>query len=115
MKHRLGILIIAVIMCISLTGCGGTYRSAVAKHHKHNHKKYTYSLPKTNTPKSSGNTKKSYTAGSNTKNYSTYNNSYDAGYDAVYDDDDYDENRYYSDDDYAAGVDDAMDELGEDW
>ena len=34
-------------------------------------------------------------------------------YDAIYDDDDYDEDRYDSDPDYAAGVDDAMDEL--DW
>ena len=31
----------------------------------------------------------------------------------IYDDDDYDEDRYDSDPDYAAGVDDAMDEL--DW
>ena len=50
---------------------------------------------------------------SNSKNsYKTYD-SYDDGYDAIYDDDDYDEDRYDSDPDYAAGVDDAMDEL--DW
>ena len=52
----------------------------------------------------------SYT--SNKKSYKTYD-SYDDGYDAIYDDDDYDEDRYDSDPDYAAGVDDAMDEL--DW
>ena len=46
------------------------------------------------------------------KSYKTYD-SYDDGYDAIYDDDDYDEDRYDSDQDYAAGVDDAMDEL--DW
>ena len=46
------------------------------------------------------------------KSYKTYD-SYDDGYDAIYDDDDYDEDRYDSDPDYAAGVDDAMDEL--DW
>lgn len=40
-------------------------------------------------------------------------NSYDEGYDAVYDDDDYDEDRYRDDDDYETGVDDAVDEL--DW
>lgn len=40
-------------------------------------------------------------------------NSYDEGYDAVYDDDDYDEDRYRDDDDYETGVDDAADEL--DW
>ena len=38
--------------------------------------------------------------------------SYDEGYDSVYDDEDYDWDRYYRDDDYADGVDDAMDELG---
>lgn len=49
---------------------------------------------------------------SSKKSYKTYD-SYDNGYDAIYDDDDYDEDRYDSDPDYAAGVDDAMDEL--DW
>ena len=52
----------------------------------------------------------SYT--SSKKSYKTYD-SYDDGYDAIYDDDDYDEDRYDSDPDYAASVDDAMDEL--DW
>ena len=47
---------------------------------------------------------------SSKKSYKTYD-SYDDGYDAIYDDDDYDEDRYDSDPDYAAGVDDAMDEL----
>ena len=49
---------------------------------------------------------------SSKKSYKTYD-SYDDGYDAICDDDDYDEDRYDSDPDYAAGVDDAMDEL--DW
>ena len=49
---------------------------------------------------------------SSKKSYKTYD-SYDDGYDAIYDDDDYDEDRYDSDSDYAAGIDDAMDEL--DW
>ncbi len=40
-------------------------------------------------------------------------NSYDDGYNAIYDDDDYDWERYKKDKDYADGVDDAMDEL--DW
>lgn len=39
--------------------------------------------------------------------------SYDEGYEAIYEDDDYDWNRYKTDRDYADGVDDAMDEL--DW
>ena len=51
----------------------------------------------------------SYSSSKKSKGYS----SYDDGYDSIYDDDDYDEDRYNSDSDYAAGVDDAMDEL--DW
>ena len=39
--------------------------------------------------------------------------SYDEGYEDVYDDDDYDWDRYWSDDEYADGVDDAMED--EDW
>ena len=45
--------------------------------------------------------------------------SYDDGYNDIYDDADYDWDRYQEDDDYASGVDDAMDdwneEYGEDW
>lgn len=41
--------------------------------------------------------------------------SYDDGYDSVYEDDDYDSDRYEWDLDYADGVDDAMDELEDDW
>ena len=40
--------------------------------------------------------------------------SYD-GYDDIYMDGDYDYDRYDRDSDYADGVDDAMDEYGEDW
>lgn len=39
----------------------------------------------------------------------------DIGYDDVYMDGDYDDDRYDSDDDYAAGVDDAIDDDDEDW
>ena len=38
---------------------------------------------------------------------------YDEGYEDVYENEDYDWDRYWSDDEYADGVDDAMDEL--DW
>ena len=41
--------------------------------------------------------------------------SYDSGYDSIYDDGDYDWDRYQKDKDYADGVDDAMEELDEDW
>ena len=63
----------------------------------------------TNKSSSGSSTKKSTT----TKK-STYN-SYDDGYDDIYIDGDYDYDRYNRDRDYADGVDDAMDELGEDW
>ena len=51
---------------------------------------------------------------STTTNKSTYD-SYDDGYDDIYTDGDYDYDRYDRDSDYADGVDDAMDEYGEDW
>ena len=51
---------------------------------------------------------------SNTTEKSTYD-SYDDGYDDIYMDGDYDYDRYDTDSDYADGVDDAMDEFGEDW
>lgn len=50
----------------------------------------------------------------NSSEKSTYD-SYDDGYDDIYMDGDYDYDRYDSDSDYADGVDDAMDETGEDW
>ena len=43
-----------------------------------------------------------------------YYASYDSGYDDVYDGD-YDDRRYQRDSEYANGVDDAIDELGDDW
>ncbi len=51
---------------------------------------------------------------SETKKYNSYD-SYDDGYDDIYMDGDYDYDRYDNDSDYADGVDDAMDEFGEDW
>lgn len=72
--------------------------------------------------KSSSSTSKS--SSSNTKPSSSKNKSsaanarksaenYDAGYNAIYEDDDYSQKRYNKDSDYAAGVDDAIDDL--DW
>lgn len=58
---------------------------------------------------SAANTKKSYGSSSS---YSSYR-SYDEGYEAISEDDDYDWDRYYSDSDYADGVDDAMEDY--DW
>ena len=55
----------------------------------------------------------SYEVISVTNKYFSYD-SYDDGYDDVYMEGDYDYDRYDRDSDYADGVDDAMDELGED-
>ena len=67
--------------------------------------------------KSNSTNKPSYSSGtkkSTTTKKSTYD-SYDDGYDDIYMDGDYDYDRYDRDSDYADGVDDAMDEYGEDW
>lgn len=76
----------------------------------------------------------SYSSSSSSKSYSSYSSnsssksgktsksssnpyeSYDKGYEDVYEDGDYDDDRYNSDSDYADGVDDAIDEDEEgDW
>lgn len=81
----------------STTGSGSSYNSSTKK----------------NTTGTS-NTNKNTTGTSSTKKTNPYN-SYDDGYDDIYMDDDYDYDRYYKDSDYADGVDDAMDDLDEDW
>ena len=83
--------------------------------------------------KSSGSSNRSNSSGSTSSSSSSYKSSikkstgyqkkitydssddgYDDGYDDIYMDGDYDYDRYDRDSDYADGVDDAMDELGED-
>lgn len=62
------------------------------------------------------NRKKNYgTSGTSKSKSRSDGNSYDEGYDSIYDDGDYDDKRYDYDEDYALGVDDAMDELGDWW
>lgn len=56
---------------------------------------------------------KSSSTSSGTKKYNNQD-SYDDGYDDIYMDDDYDWDRYYKDDDYARGVDDAIEDMEED-
>ena len=73
------------------------------------HKSYKRSSTYHSRSSYSGGTKKSTT----TKK-STYD-SYDDGYDDIYMDGDYDYDRYDRDSDYADGVDDAIDEYGEDY
>jgi len=66
------------------------------------------------TKKSSSTYSKSSTNSSSKKSYKySCEDSYDKGYEDVWLDDDYDDDRYEWDDDYALGVDDAMDD--EDW
>lgn len=81
----------------STTGSGSSYNSSTKKN-------------TTGTSSSNKNT----TGTSSSKKNNPYN-SYDDGYDDVYMDGDYDYDRYYKDSDYADGVDDAMDDLDEDW
>ena len=57
-------------------------------------------------------TSSSKSTNSSTKKYNSYS-AYDEGYEDVYDNDDYDWDRYWSDSDYADGVDDAMEDA--DW
>ena len=95
--------------------------SIYCKEHKPSEKDTTEETTKETTTyyyhNSSSSKKKS---SSSTGGYSSYSSgssssspykSYDEGYEAVYDDDDYDWDRYNSDSDYAEGVDDALDEL----
>ncbi|MBQ4284153.1 MAG: hypothetical protein IJB96_09530 [Lachnospira sp.] len=108
--------------CIS-AGCDNEVSSGSS--YCYLHKRYSgTSSYKSNSSKykdssSSSSSKKTNTTSSGSKSSSkknTYSNpysSYDKGYEDVYDGDDYDWDRYYSDDDYADGVDDAMDDL--DW
>lgn len=65
---------------------------------------------------SDGSSSSSKTSTSSNKNKTGNLNpysSYDEGYEDVYDGDDYDWDRYWEDDDYADGVDDAMEDC--DW
>lgn len=84
----------------------------VYENSKRNRKTYSTDSDYTDSSNTSNKTttRKRYSSSKST--YNTYN-SYDEGYEDIYDNDDYDSDRYEIDDDYANGVDDAMDEL--DW
>lgn len=58
-----------------------------------------------------------YETSDNSYRYSSNNHidSYDKGYNDIYEEDDYDWDRYYEDDDYASGVDDAIEEHYEEY
>ena len=86
------------------------------KHWDEYHKAHPKTTPKP-TPKPTSTSKKKSssnkgTGSSKKKNANPYQ-SYDNGYDDIYYDDDYDWDRYWKDQDYADGVDDAMEDV--DW
>ncbi|MEI3163568.1 MAG: hypothetical protein V8S74_09325 [Lachnospirales bacterium] len=94
-----------------------SYSSGTKKNSTSNSSTYKSSTGSSNTYKSSSgsnNTYKSSGSTSSTKKSNPYA-SYDDGYDDIYMDGDYDDERYSSDKDYANGVDDAIDELGDDY
>lgn len=73
----------------------------------------TYSDSANNSEASSSSSKTSTSSNKNKTGNSNPYSSYDEGYEDVYDGDDYDWDRYWEDDDYADGVDDAMEDC--DW
>lgn len=92
------------------------YKSSDSRYSSYRSSAYHSKYSESSSTGNSENTNRSY-SNSTKKNSSgkrTYD-SYDDGYDDIYMDGDYDYDRYDSDSDYADGVDDAMDETGEDW
>lgn len=115
-----------VIAVIYIIGSIGNKKESDTAGYSHSRYSSSYSTKSTTGSGSSYNssTKKNTTGTSNTKKNNTGTssskknnpcNSYDDGYDDIYMDDDYNYDRYYKDSDYADGVDDAMDDLDEDW
>ncbi len=72
-----------------------------------------YNSEESNASKSSGSSKQKI--GSSSSSSSSSYKSYDEGYDSIYMDEEYDEDRYSRDSEYATGVDDAMEDMDEDW
>ena len=138
----LGVIIVFAIIgfFVSLTekedpkcafaGCDNTVSTEGGYCYQHNtpgkRRKATYGTSSTTGSGSSSNSSgSSSNSGSSSSSYkpsssnSKYNSShshdsYDSGYDDVYMDGDYDQDRYDRDDDYATGVDDAIEEDIED-
>jgi hypothetical protein len=74
-----------------------------------------YQSGKTGSGSSSGGKSSGYSSGSSSSKNSNSSgqDAYDDGYEDVYENDDYDWDRYRRDSSYAAGVDDAMEDIGE--
>lgn len=101
-----------------------TYTGSGTSHSSSSYSNKSYSGTSKSSTSNSG-TSSSYNSKSNSTNKSSYSSdtkkstttkksTYDS-YDDIYMDGDYDYDRYDRDSDYADGVDDAMDEYGEDW
>ena len=99
--------------CIK-SGCDNDAKDGSSYCYLHDNSTYRYKsrTSYSGSSKSSGSSTKNSGSSSSKKNQSSMD-SYDDGYNAIYEDDDYDWDRYWSDDDYAAGVDDAMED--EEW
>ena len=105
----------------SRAGCDNDRASGSSYCYLHEPGRYSWSSSSGSSSKySSGNSSKSSSVSSvssSTKKSSSGSSSswksYDEGYEAVTEDDDYDWDRYWSDSDYADGVDDAMEDV--DW
>lgn len=89
--------------CIK-SGCDNDAKDGSSYCYLHDNSTYRYK----SSSSYSGSAKSS---GSSSKKNQSSMDSYDDGYNAIYEDDDYDD-RYWSDDDYAAGVDDVMEDEG---
>ena len=101
-----------VIAVLYIIGSIGNKKESDTAGYSHSRYSSSYSTKSTTGSGSSYNssTKKNTTGTSSSKKTNPYNS-----YDDVYMDGDYDYDRYYKDSDYADGVDDAMDDLDEDW
>lgn len=112
------ILAAVTVVSVYLAACGATTGGNTYEQQTRSTQSYattTQSAAKTSTKattKAATQSAAKATTKSSSSKKSKYN-SYDDGYNAIYDDDDYDWERYKKDKDYADGVDDAMDEL--DW
>ena len=101
-----------------------TYSSYSNKYKSSSDSSYDSSSNTTTSSSINSSSSSSSSTGSYSNNYSSSGSSskskthdtYDDGYDDVYMDDDYDWDRYWKDDDYARGVDDAIEDSDdEDW
>lgn len=107
--------------CI-VTGCSNKRapESSYCYLHKPYRRSYTssYSSGSSGSSSAASRSSSSYSKPKSSYGTSSYRkstaDSYDDGYDDVYMDGDYDDDRYARDSDYADGVDDALDELGDD-